>query len=78
METALEEAPAGDDQVDGFAENAVKNAQGQCRVMKDALGSRHRRRAEGEHQIAPWTVTHAASVINRGGKDEEIFAVRRR
>ncbi len=33
----MEEVPVGDHQADGLAENAVKNAQGQLRVIKDAL-----------------------------------------
>ncbi len=68
----------GDHQASGLAENAVKNAQGQFRVIKDALKSRHGRRVDGEHQVAPWMVPRAALVVNRGRKDEEGFSGHRR
>ena len=77
-EIILEEAPVGDHRANGLVENAVKNVQGQFRVLKDALESRHGRRLEGGHQAAPWLVMHAASVINRGRKDEEGFSAYRR
>ncbi len=47
-------------------------------MIKGALGSRHRRRIEGEHSAALWMVMHAASVINRGRKDDEGFTAYRR
>ena len=43
MEIILEEVPVGDHQANGLAQNAVKNVQGQFRVIKDALESRHGR-----------------------------------
>ncbi len=45
VEIVLEDAPVGDHQANGLVENAVKNVQGQFRVMKDALESRHGRRS---------------------------------
>ena len=78
MEIILEEAPVGDHRANGPVENAVKNVHGKFRVLKDALESRHGRRLEGGHQAAPWLVMHAASVINRGRKDEEGFSAYRR
>ncbi len=56
----------------------MKNAQGQLRVLKDALESRIGRRIDGERPIAPWFVMHAASVINRGRKYHEGFTALRR
>ena len=78
MEIVLEQVPVGDHQANGLVENAIKNAQGQFRVIKDALESRHGRRVEGDHPAVPWTMTHAASVVNRGRKDDEGFAAYRR
>ncbi len=40
VEIVMEEAPVGEHQASGVAENAVKNSQGQFRVMKSALKSR--------------------------------------
>ncbi len=45
VEVVPEEVPVGDHQANGLAENTVKNAQGQLRVIKDALESRRGRRA---------------------------------
>ncbi len=52
---------------------AVKNAQGQLRVFKDALESRINNRVQGDHQAVPWIVTLAATVINKGRKEDEGF-----
>ncbi len=49
----------------------MKDVQGQLRAIKDVLESRRGRRVEDEHQVAPWMAMHAASVINRGRKDDE-------
>ncbi len=38
VEIVMEEAPVGDHQANGAAENAVKNAQGQLRVLKKSIG----------------------------------------
>ncbi len=46
----MEEVPVGDHQANGLAENAVKNTQGQFRVIKDALESRHGSRVDGDTQ----------------------------
>ena len=59
-------------------ENAAKNVQGQFRVLKDALESRVGRRIQGDHPAVPWLVMYAASVINRGRKDQEGFTPYRR
>ena len=40
MEIVMEEAPVGDHQANRVAANAVKNAQGQFRFLKNALESR--------------------------------------
>ncbi len=66
VEKALEEVLVGDHQAKGLAENAVNNAQGELRMIKDAVESSHGRRVDGELQVAPWMVTHAVSVVNRG------------
>ncbi len=62
----MEDAPVGDHQTNGMAESAVKSAQGQFRVVKNALESRINKRVEGYHQAVPWMVMHAATVINNG------------
>ena len=74
----MEEVPVADHQANGLVENAVKNVQGQFRVIKDALESRHGRRVDGEHPVVPWMVMHAASVVNRSRKDDEGFSAYRR
>ncbi len=68
---ALEAVPVRDHQANGLVENALKNAQGHLRMIKDALESRNKRGAGGEHPAVPWMVMHAASVINRGRQYEE-------
>ncbi len=78
MEIALEQAFVGEHQACGLVETATKNAQGQFRVIKDALESRHRRPVEGDRPAAPWMMTHAASVVNTGRKDDEGFTAQRR
>ena len=81
VEIAMEEVPVGDHQANGLAEiaeNAIKNVQGQFRVIKDALESRHGRRIDGEHPVVPWMVMHAASVVNRSRKDNEGFSAYRK
>ena len=78
VEIILEEAPVGDHRANGLVENALKHVQGQFRVLKDALESRHGRRLEGGHQAVPWLVMHAASVISRGRKYEQGFSAYRR
>ncbi len=71
VEIVMEEVPVGDHQAHGLAENAVRNVQGQFRVIKDALESRHGTRVDGEHPVVPWMVMHAAWVVNRSRKDDE-------
>ncbi len=61
----MEQFPVGDHQANGLVGNAVKNVQGQFRVIKDALKSRHGRRVEGEHPAAPMMV------ITRGISDQQ-------
>ena len=78
VEIVMEEVLVGDHQANGLAENAINNVQGQFRVIKDALESRHGRRIGEEHQVVPWMVMHAASVVNRSRKDDEGFSAYRR
>ncbi len=40
VEIVMEESPVGDHQANGAAENLVQNAQGQFRVLSDALECR--------------------------------------
>ncbi len=61
-----------------MVDGAVKNAQGQFRTIKDALKCSRGRRIEGDHPAAPWMMTHTASVINKGRKDDEGFTAYRR
>ena len=44
-----------------MVENAVKNAQGQFRVIKDALESRRGERLEEERRAVCWQIARAAS-----------------
>ncbi len=78
MEIFLEQVPAGDHQAHWLVEYTIKTAQGPFRVIGDALESRHGRRVDDAHQVAPWMVTHAALVVNRDRKDEEGFSFHRR
>ncbi len=78
VEIVMEEAPVGDHQENGVAENAAKNVQSQLRVLKNALEVRINRRAEGDRQAVPWMVIHAATVISVGRKGDEGFTACRR
>ncbi len=60
----MNESPVGDHQANGVAENSLKNVQDQFRVLKNALESRVNKRVEGDHQVVPWMVMHAAAVMN--------------
>ncbi len=68
VEIVMEEAPAGDHQANGVAENVVKNAQAQFRVLKGELEGRINKRVEGDHQAVPWMMMHTAAVISKGGR----------
>ncbi len=48
VEIVMEESLVGSRQASGAVENAVKDAQGQLRVLKSALGSRINKRVAGE------------------------------
>ncbi len=63
VEIVMEESLVGDHQTSGVAENAVKNVQGQFRMLQDALESRINERVESDHQAVPWMVMHAATLI---------------
>jgi hypothetical protein len=65
-----EESPVGDHRANGLIDNAVQQAQGQVRVMKDALESRIQSKIKGDHPCLPWLVRHAACIINRRRKDD--------
>ncbi len=51
LEIVLEDVPVNDRQANGLVETAVKNVQGQFRVLSGALESRVGRRIDGEHPI---------------------------
>ncbi len=55
------DAAVGDHRANGLVENAIRRG----------------RRVDGEREVAPWAVMHAASVVNRGRKDEGLRAHRR-
>ncbi len=78
VEVVMGEAPVGDHQANGAAENAVKNIQGQFRVLKDALESRLGAMIQGDHVAVPWLIMRAGSVICRRHVDEEVFTPYRR
>ncbi len=76
VEIVMEEMPVGDHQAHGLEENAVKNIQGQFRVIKDALESRHGGRVDGEHPVVPWRAGSGArsSTEKQGrGSDGDVF-----
>ncbi len=56
----------------------MKNAQGQFRVMKNALESRSNQRVEGDHQAVPWIGDARGDGDRRGRKHDEVFTPRRR
>ena len=78
VEIVTEESPVGDHQANGAIENAVKQVQGQFRVLKDALESHYGKRFVEDDIVIPWLIMHAASVINRTRKDQEGFTAYRR
>ncbi len=78
VEIAMEEATVGDHQASGASGSAVKSAQGQFRVLKDALESGISYRVESGRRAAPWMAMHAATVINKGRKDDEAFTVHKK
>ncbi len=49
----------------------MTNAQGQLGVLDNKLEGRIIKRGEGDHQVTPWMVTLAATVINKGRKDDD-------
>ncbi len=53
VEIVMEKSLVGYHQAKGVVENAVMIAQGQFRVLKDALESRINRRVEGDHRAVP-------------------------
>ncbi len=78
MEIALGQVSAGDPQANGLVENAIRNVQGQFRMIKDALESRRGRRVGGDHPAAPWMMPRVGSVVSRGRKGDEAFTAYRR
>ncbi len=74
----MEQAPVGDHPAHGLVENVIKNVQGRFRVIKDALKSRHGRSVEVDHPAVPRMMMHAASVVNKGRKDDDCFTAYRR
>ncbi len=56
----------------------MRNAEGQLRVLKNALKSRIDKRVQGSHQALPWMVMQVATVINKGRRDDEGFTACRR
>ena len=78
VEIVMEEVPVGDHRANGLVENAVEIVLGQFHVIKDVLESKHERRTGGEHQVAPWMVTHTVSVINRGRTESDGSSVHKR
>ncbi len=56
----MEEVLVGDRQANGSTQNAVKDGQGQFRVINESPESRCGRRVDGEDQVAPWMAMHAA------------------
>ncbi len=78
LQNIIEEVLAGSRHSNRVIEKAVKRAQGQSRIPKDALESRHGRRLSGEQSAAPPLVAQAASVITRSREDEKGLTAYRR
>ena len=65
IEVVMEESPVGEHQSNGQVENAIRQAQGVFRSMKDALESRLGKRLDGECWAIPWLIRHATAMMNR-------------
>ena len=63
--TMIEEAPVGESQSNGVIERGVQTAEGQIRVLKDALESRIESKIPAEHSVIAWLVEFAGVLVNR-------------
>ena len=63
--TLIEESPVGESKSNGIIERGVQTAEGQIRVLKDALGSRMKRGIPANHNVIAWMVEFAGVLVNR-------------
>ena len=63
--TLIEESPVGESQSNGVIERGVQTAEGQIRVLKDALETRLSTKIPAQHNIIAWMVEFAAVLVNR-------------
>ena len=63
--TLTEESPVGSSASNGVVERGILAAEGQIRVLKDALEERTKCVLESEHPILAWFVEFAAVLVNR-------------
>ena len=63
--TLIEEAPVGESQSNGVIERGVQTAEGQIRVLKDALEARIESKIPAQHNLIAWLVEFAAVLVNR-------------
>ena len=66
-----EHSAVGESQSNGGAENAVKQVQGQIRVLRDGLEARYQTQVDPEHPILPWLVRYSVCPINRSRVGED-------
>ena len=62
----LEASPAGSSGSNGVIERAVQAIEGQVRTIKLALESRIGMEIPSDHDVVPWIVEYAATIINKG------------
>ena len=62
----LEASPVGNSGSNGVIERAAQAIEGQVRTMKLALESRIGMEIPSDHDVVPWIVEYAATIINKG------------
>ena len=63
--TLLEESPVGESQSNGVIERGVQTAEGQIRVLKDALETRLKCGIPAQHNVIAWLVEFAGVLVNK-------------
>ena len=63
--TLIEEAPVGESQSNGVIERGVQTAEGQIRVLKDALETRLACKIPAQHNVIAWMAEFAGVLVNR-------------
>lgn len=63
--TVMDQSPVGSSASNGAIERGVQTAEGQIRVLKDALQARIREEIKSDHPVLAWLVEFAAVLVNR-------------